>query len=89
MSSVKGKKKVATCDTKEWLHEKKALVLLGTCISSDSTTVEELGKPPLPPIAKGEELGAPRSNQEEGVGAEMKGEEDEDVSGMAGAQAFW
>lgn len=90
MSSVIGKKRVAICDTKELLHEKKALVLLRTWISSDSTSVEEVEKPHLLPVAEGEELGTPRSNEEEGVGAEeMEGEEDEDASGMAGAQAFW
>lgn len=52
--------------------------------------MEEVEKPHLLPVAKGEELGTPRSNEEGGVGAEaMEGEEDKDASGMAGAQASW
>lgn len=87
----KRKEKSCICDTKELLHEKKAPCSAEdvTWISSDSISVEELGKPHLLPIAKGGELRAPRSNQEEGVGAEMKGEEGKDASRMAGAQAFW
>lgn len=76
--NVKGTRKEIGCiyGTQESLHEKKAPCSAEdlTWISSDGISVEMLGKPHLLPIAKGEELGAPRSNQVEGVGAEMKGE---------------
>lgn len=88
MSSVTGGK-VAIYNTKEFLNEKKPLVLLSTWISWESVSVEkEWGKAQLLSLTKEKEFGTPRNNQEEGVRAEIEREEIKHASRMAEAQAF-
>lgn len=75
--------------TKEFLNEKKPLVLLSTWTSWESISVEkEWGKAQLLSLTKEKDFGTPRSNQEEGMRAEIEREENKHASQMAEAQAF-
>lgn len=88
MSSVTGGK-VAIYNPKEFLNEKKPLVLLSTWISWESVFVEkEWGKAQLLSLTKEKGFGSPRGNQEEGMRAEIEREEKKHASQMAEAQAF-
>lgn len=81
-------KKVLFIIPKSFLMKRSPLVLLSTWISWESFFVEEWGKAQLLSLTKEKDFGTPRSNQEEGMRAEIEREEDRHASQMAEAQAF-